>query len=322
MNNQIKNNHLLFTQEQTLQLIKTAMQMGQVRSLALPDAYEIFITLKKAAGTRDATIKYYKDTFKLLTKYFTPLNILETCQITDEVVTKYITLMFNANLSKGTINKRIGTITHLIHLLAERNYIDDVKFSFKKMKETIKEIETIPNEQLKELSEYVATKPTIQQVLFRIIIETGVRRTECINIKSNNINLETGEIYLEHTKNGDERYIFVSVTTLELIKLVLSGNKDKPFLFYNHDLDRKMSTSFVDSFFLRAKKDLGFKNLGPHLLRHTYCTALAHSNELDYKSLQILMGHKTMSMTLRYIHSKTDKLAAFSTKLNPLSQME
>lgn len=53
---------------------------------------------------------------------------------------------------------------------------------------------------------------------------------------------------------------------------------------------------------MRAKKDLAFNKLGPHLLRHTFGTTLAKNNNVYIKTIQTLMGHKSLNMTMRYIH--------------------
>ena len=51
------------------------------------------------------------------------------------------------------------------------------------------------------------------------------------------------------------------------------------------------------------------KMLTPHVLRHTFCTNMANSG-MDIKSLQYLMGHADVSMTLDvYAHSSYDQAA-------------
>ncbi len=99
-------------------------------------------------------------------------------------------------------------------------------------------------------------------------------------------------------------------------------NPDVKYLFHNQVTKQKVTTMFIDSLFLRTKKDLVFNKLGPHLLRHTFCTTLAKSNNVDIKTISTLMGHKSLNMTLRYIHLvNQEELAITSITNNPISNL-
>jgi site-specific recombinase XerD len=57
-----------------------------------------------------------------------------------------------------------------------------------------------------------------------------------------------------------------------------------------------------------------FTELSPHVLRHTYATALL-AEGVDVRSLQALLGHEAIATTMRYLHPSTDDLARSVGKL-------
>lgn len=170
---------------------------------------------------------------------------------------------------------------------------------------------------------YIEHKELHHQIVFRIILETGVRRTELINIKIKNININEKKIYLTHTKNHEHRYIFLSDKTRDLLERHINNTQPGiKYVFYNPTTQERMSQNFIDSFFIRTKKILNFEKLGSHLLRHTFCTYIAKAKDVHIQILQRLMGHKDIRMTLRYTHlANQDTLSDAASIYNPIAKL-
>ena len=60
----------------------------------------------------------------------------------------------------------------------------------------------------------------------------------------------------------------------------------------------------------------------PHVFRHTFCTNMAHAG-MDLKSLQYLMGHSDITVTLNvYTHITYEKAEESMAKILPFSEVE
>jgi integrase/recombinase XerC/integrase/recombinase XerD len=89
--------------------------------------------------------------------------------------------------------------------------------------------------------------------------------------------------------------------------------------FFVSELGLPIGQECVKSFFRRMRKDLQIENLHPHLLRHTFAT-LFLINGGDPLSLQLILGHTTLTMTQKYVHFATELRIANQSIYSPLSK--
>jgi len=67
------------------------------------------------------------------------------------------------------------------------------------------------------------------------------------------------------------------------------------------DDGRPLTEKTVQTLVLRAARRAGLKNIGPHILRHSFCSHLAMRGA-PLRAIQELAGHKDLSTSQRYIH--------------------
>ena len=297
--------------------VKALYKEANEKDLLLEIGINHFLNFSKI-NKRPATVEFYERKFNQLIDYFHQRNIFYISQITNEVLITYITEQQHKGLKATSINKNVGAIKALINYLTENEMINPITIKVKKLKEIIPQIETIDLETIKEIILHLRKHHSIQhQLIFELIVATGIRRTELIFIKRNNINLDDNSIYLERTKNGHPRYIYFSNLIKELIVYEIKNKPTSEYLFVNH-YGNQLTTSAIDSFFLRIKKELKIDILSPHKLRHTYATVLLEK-EKDMEQIRLLLGHETYEMTKRYLHVNEKKLKETSLNLNPLA---
>jgi len=125
-----------------------------------------------------------------------------------------------------------------------------------------------------------------------------MRRGEILSLTWDNIDLKNGFILLDLTKNGERREIPINQTVREALDGVVR-RLDIPYVFYNPDTEKKYDN--VKRSFKSACRRAGIKDFHFHDLRHTFASQLIMSG-IDITTVKELLGHKTLTMTLRYAH--------------------
>ena len=128
-----------------------------------------------------------------------------------------------------------------------------------------------------------------------VAVHTGMRKGEILSLKWEQVNFEQGIITLLDTKNNERRDIPMD----ETVKTTLKGLESES----NHVFCNGEGEAFVrlQSSFEVALKKCGIEDFRFHDLRHTFASNLVMAGE-DLNTVRELLGHKDLTMTLRYAH--------------------
>lgn len=132
-------------------------------------------------------------------------------------------------------------------------------------------------------------------------LNTGMRKSEILNLKWHDLDFRRGLINLYQTKNGEKREVPMN----EAVKTTLvkvRKRPDSPYVFPNEF--GKPFTNIRKSFFTALKKS-GITDFRFHDLRHTFASHLVMAG-VDLNTVRELLGHKSLEMTLRYSHLSQD----------------
>jgi integrase len=129
-------------------------------------------------------------------------------------------------------------------------------------------------------------------------LNTGMCRGEILSLKWDNVDMKHGFILLDKTKNGELREIPINATlraTLEALPRRIDGGH----VFVNPVTGGPYGD--IKTGFNRACKKAGIKDFHFHDCRHTFASHLVMAG-VDITTVKELLGHKTLTMTLRYAH--------------------
>ena len=131
------------------------------------------------------------------------------------------------------------------------------------------------------------------RLILMVLFYTGVRVSELVNIKKEDINFEGGFIRV-FGKGGKERYVPIPKFLInELEEYIKYLKSDKLF---------DISTRQVERIVKKYAKLAGInKKVTPHVLRHSLATTLL-SKGVDIRYIQELLGHSSLSITQIYTH--------------------
>lgn len=177
--------------------------------------------------------------------------------------------------------------------------------------------------------------PTVRnELVIRTLYETGVRRSELVNIQIEDIDMEQREIRIYSKKTDNHRSVFYRSLN-QLLRMYLDGGyrdeslyaEDSPYLFVTRQSDQ-LSTNRVGDIVSNAAENAGiqsdlfpyisgndsndrnYRKVTPHTLRHTFAVHALHEGEqsVDLETLRRVMGHESLETTREYLHIGQDKI--------------
>lgn len=145
-----------------------------------------------------------------------------------------------------------------------------------------------------------ACKTLRERALIEFLLSTGVRVSEVVGMKVQDVSPETLTVHVVHGKGSKERITYTTAVAMKHLLSYLRGRKeDGGALFYNRNHEpleaggiRKMLYALAE----RASVD----NVHPHRFRRTFATNLSKRG-MAVQEIQKLMGHTNINTTLVYI---------------------
>ncbi len=251
----------------------------------LAKIYIRYAKINKKSWRRDVTslgniLPFFKD---MKIKHITPLDIENYKQKRSEEV------------KPTTVNRELACMKHMFNLAikwkkASANPVTEVKF----FKENNKRLRFLSEEEIHRLME--CSSPQLKPIVITAIT-TGMRLNEILTLQWKDIDFDTNLIILDETKGGSSRKIPISDALKEVL-FELKNESVNEFVFQN-SLGKPYKD--VRTAFRTALNKSGIKDVTFHTLRHTFASHLVMSN-VNLKTVQELLGHRTIQMTMRYAH--------------------
>ena len=197
----------------------------------------------------------------------------------------------------ASVNREISCLHHLFSKAVEWDMMEKSPFEHKKsliLKENNERLRFLNDDEISSLLE--DSSPHLKPIVSCAIL-TGMRRGEILSLKWDQI--RGGFIYLEKTKTNEARQIPIS----EVLEAILKDIRHKEHLrseyVFTFRQDRIQDN--IKKSFAAAVKRAGLVDFHFHDLRHTFASQVL-LNGGTLHDLRELLGHKSMTMTLRYSH--------------------
>lgn len=239
-----------------------------------------------------------------------------------KAIRNYIIELSKLEYSKRSINRKLSSLRGFYLFLLR---IGEIKTS---PMETIDSLKFYPEKQtpltekeMSNLRNYFKSEntPLLHELIIEILYQTGIRKAELCNLKTNNFNKESPQIKV-HGKGNKERFIPISETLKNLIVKYLSETSEnrntESHLFLN-DKGKKITEKSV---YLITNHYLSLvttkKKKSPHILRHSFATHILN-NGAEITNVKDLLGHQSLASTQVYTDANIEKLKNIFNKTHP-----
>lgn len=214
----------------------------------------------------------------------------------------------------ASVNREMACLHHLFNKAVEWDMMEKSPFEHKqslRLKENNKRVRFLNEDEITSLLS--ACAPHLKPIVETAIL-TGMRRGEILSLKWDQI--RGGFIYLEKTKTNEARQIPVSDDLEAIFKDIRHKDGlryEHVFTFRGQPIERDLHVCFG-----AALKRAGLVGFHFHDLRHTFASQLI-LNGGSLKDVQEILGHKSMTMTLRYAHLTQESKRKAVNLLNGLT---
>ena len=147
----------------------------------------------------------------------------------------------------------------------------------------------------------------------------GLRVSEIVKLKITDIHSDRMVIRIDQGKGSKDRYTLLPKRLLKELRSYWSIKKPETWLFPGQPKDRPLSSRAAQRAYYRAIKKAGIKRKGGiHTLRHCFATHLMEAGE-NIRTIQILMGHRSILTTMRYLQITSKSLKGTQSPLDLMS---
>lgn len=161
----------------------------------------------------------------------------------------------------------------------------------------------------------------IPNLKYRTILMTcygsGLRISEVLNLRISDIDSKNMQIRIVQGKHRKDRYSILSEVNLKQLRYYWSVYKPKgEFLFSSFTSGKPIPAQNVQLAFRQALMETSIrKKASVHSLRHSFSTHLLE-NGTDLRTIQELLGHKSIATTSRYVHVTRKHLQGVQSPLD------
>jgi len=309
----------------------------------LVDAFLNYLSVER--GLSNNTIVSYREDINYYIDFLNAAGINALSLTRKDDITNFMFSQKDKGLAANSVARRLAAIRAFYRFLVRERIlkndpsrlIDSPKL-WKKIPETLSTNEV----------DVLLSQPNIRdkqgirdKAILETLYATGMRVSEAVNLKVDNVNLDIG--FLRCIGKGNkERIIPIGVKAISSIKRYLEisrpqqlnpirntkalkgeikipngvKNKDSDALFLSR-LGKKISRQSLWKLIRRYAQEARIKkSIKPHILRHSFATHLLERGA-DLRSVQEMLGHANISTTQIYTHISKERLKAIHKMFHP-----
>ena len=157
-----------------------------------------------------------------------------------------------------------------------------------------------------------------EQAILTVCYAAGLRVSEAVRLKPTAIDSQRMVIRVEQGKGRKDRYVMLSPKLLDILRTYWRAVRPKEWLFPGNVPGQPITPSAVQDTCRMVRRQAGLeKPVTPHSLRHAFAVHLLETGA-DLRTIQLLLGHRSLNTTARYLRLATTKVCATASPLDGL----
>jgi len=231
-------------------------------------------------------------------------------EVTRGDVERYLLGLLEAGKSMRTRNVALASIRFLLRATTER----DVAAQIRHGKVERQLVTVLSGREIERVLE--ATSSAKYRAIFMLAYGAGLRVGEIRQLEVGDIDSRRGLIHIRRGKTG-ERYAPLGTRVLTALRAYWRAHRPTgPALFPGRGATGVLTRNAVHKVLQKVLREAGIdKRVTPHTFRHSFATHLLDTG-VDVRSVQVLLGHRSIDSTAQYLHVSQQRLAGLPSPLD------
>ena len=160
-----------------------------------------------------------------------------------------------------------------------------------------------------------------QRTILTTAYAAGLRVSEATHLKVTDVDSQRMVLRINQGKGRRDRYVMLSPRLLGSLREYWKVVRPDTWLFPGDIPDQPITRNAVELACRKAHRAAGIaKPITPHSLRHAFATHLLESGT-DVRRIQLLLGHRSLATTSRYLKIATSTVCATTSPLDLLPEV-
>ncbi len=286
---------------------------------------EFIVYLHNVKKTSENTEQSYRRDLMKVRNYMEQQGIEDVKKITITNLNSYILFLEKNKFSAATISRNIASLKAFYHYMFKAGMVmEDTAETLHAPKIEKKMPEILTTDEVVRLLEQPlgnSPKEIRDKAMLELLYATGIRVTELIHLKLEDVNLQMGYLFC---RDGEKERIIpfgneaknALLRYLEGTRTAMIKDKESEYLFVNCSGQPMSRQGFWKLVKYYAKKAGIVADITPHTLRHSFAAHLVE-NGADLRSVQEMLGHSDISTTQIYANMNHSRIREVYAKAHP-----
>ena len=282
--------------------------------------------LKLERNYSPATVKHYRDDLKEFERFFQELDLQLSWETIDsDIVRRWMEAMMDRGNVASSVNRRLSALRSFYRYALRRNLVEkDPVHGIQGPKRKRPLPQFLKEAEMDRLLDENMWTDSYKDVLARTIIvtfyETGIRISELIGLNDKDVDYINCEIKVTGKRDKQRIIPFGDELSETLISYQHRRNaemKCESEAFFRTEKGERVTDAQVRQIVkTNLSKVSTLKKRSPHVLRHTFATAMLN-HEAGLESVKKLLGHESLSTTEIYTHTTFEQLKKVYKNAHP-----
>ena len=215
-----------------------------------------------------------------------------------------------AEVSPASCNRELACLKTLLNKAVEWGRLGaNPAAKVKKLKENNTRERILNAAEARRLIECAG--PELQPILI-IALNTGMRKSEILSLRWQNVDFIRGYILIEDSKSGKSRKLPMNTAVFEALRGL---QRRSDYVFFNPETETHIKG--ITRSFAAALKAAEISGVRLHDLRHTAATKMVEAG-VDLVTVSKILGHSSIQMTMRYAHPTPENMRMAVSRLGEI----